>query len=134
MNEFSFLGSERFRCTEVLFNPSLMGKTDPGLHRAVFDVLMKLSPDIRDEFTRLIFVCGGPSMTLGLVDRLRAELKMLWPEQDQELRVVAPPGSHIAPYLGASYVESTPQNIKQLFITKDQYDEDGPRMVHWICY
>merc|ERR1712048_250632 len=41
------IGSERFRVPEVLFQPSLIGKEAEGIHRTVYDSIMKCDIDIR---------------------------------------------------------------------------------------
>merc|ERR1711998_400036 len=43
------LGNERFRCPEVLFQPSFIGKEANGIHDAVFTSIMKGDVDIRRE-------------------------------------------------------------------------------------
>eukprot|EP00419_Tripos_fusus_P063283 CAMPEP_0172927736 /NCGR_PEP_ID=MMETSP1075-20121228/217620_1 /TAXON_ID=2916 /ORGANISM="Ceratium fusus, Strain PA161109" /LENGTH=336 /DNA_ID=CAMNT_0013789005 /DNA_START=42 /DNA_END=1050 /DNA_ORIENTATION=- len=41
------VGSERFRCPEVLFQPSLVGKEASGIHDTTFQSIMKCDVDIR---------------------------------------------------------------------------------------
>jgi len=41
------IGNERFRCPEVLFKPSLIGKEDDGVHQLTYDSIMKCDVDIR---------------------------------------------------------------------------------------
>jgi actin-related protein len=139
-------GSERFQCPEALFDPSLIGKVDKPLHKAVFDVLMTFDPDLRAEFMRNIFICGRPADTPGLSYRLQLELEKLGlADNDQKMGVRAPPGSRRAQYYGASYM-STPIEEKgkiwearremfwQAFATKENYDEIGPGLAHRMFY
>ena len=35
------IGSERFRCPEVLFQPSMMGLESSGIHETTFNSIMK---------------------------------------------------------------------------------------------
>lgn len=35
------IGSERFRCPEVLFQPSMMGLESAGIHETTFNSIMK---------------------------------------------------------------------------------------------
>lgn len=35
------IGSERFRCPEVLFQPSMMGSESAGIHETTFNSIMK---------------------------------------------------------------------------------------------
>eukprot|EP00971_Amphidinium_carterae_P162170 3214462-Amphidinium_carterae.1 len=43
------LASERFRCAEVLFKPSLLGKEALGIHELVFQSIAKSDCDLRRE-------------------------------------------------------------------------------------
>ncbi|KZV39289.1 actin-7-like [Dorcoceras hygrometricum] len=43
------LGAERFRCPEVLFQPSLIGMEAPGIHRTTYELIMKSDVDIRKD-------------------------------------------------------------------------------------
>merc|ERR1712194_182357 len=42
-------GSERFRCPEVLFQPSFIGKEASGIHDTTFQSIMKTDVDIRKD-------------------------------------------------------------------------------------
>ena len=41
------IGNERFRCPEVLFQPSLVGMEAAGIHETTFNSIMKCDVDIR---------------------------------------------------------------------------------------
>merc|ERR1712003_431738 len=41
------VGSERFRCAEVLFQPNMIGKESEGIHKLTYDSIMKCDVDIR---------------------------------------------------------------------------------------
>merc|ERR1712146_615568 len=43
------LGSERFRCPEVLFQPSFVGKESSGVHEIVYQSIMKSDVDLRRD-------------------------------------------------------------------------------------
>merc|ERR1712066_435082 len=43
------VGSERFRCPEVLFQPSFIGKEASGIHDTTFQSIMKCDVDIRKD-------------------------------------------------------------------------------------
>lgn len=43
------IGAERFRCSEVLFQPNLIGKESMGIHQLLFDSIQKCDIDIRRE-------------------------------------------------------------------------------------
>ena len=47
------LNSERFRCPEVLFEPSLMGKEASGIHEITFESIMRRSVALKGCFLLL---------------------------------------------------------------------------------
>ncbi len=53
------IGSERFRCPEVLFQPSMMGLESAGLHETTFNSIMKCDVDIRKDLYSNIVLSGG---------------------------------------------------------------------------
>lgn len=53
------IGSERFRCPEVLFQPSLIGKEASGIHDCTFQTIMKCDVDIRKDLYANIVMSGG---------------------------------------------------------------------------
>ena len=56
------VGSERFRCPEVLFQPSLIGKKASGIHGATFQSIMKCDVDIRKDLYANTVLSGGTTM------------------------------------------------------------------------
>merc|ERR1711903_238966 len=43
------IGSERFRCPEVLFQPSMLGMEAAGIHETTYNSIMKCDVDIRKD-------------------------------------------------------------------------------------
>merc|ERR1711903_231573 len=56
------VGTERFRCPEVLFNPALVGMEQEGIHVATFQSIMKTDVDIRKDLYQNIVLSGGTTM------------------------------------------------------------------------
>jgi actin len=50
------LNSERFRCPEVLFDPTILGMESDGIHRMVYQSIMKCDIDIRFRFTSISLI------------------------------------------------------------------------------
>merc|ERR1719461_1791503 len=47
------IGAERFRCSEVLFKPNMIGKEQEGIHKLAYESIMKCDVDIRrDLYTK----------------------------------------------------------------------------------
>ncbi|KAJ3431981.1 actin-7-related [Anaeramoeba flamelloides] len=49
------IGNEAFMCTEILFNPSLIGSEQPGLHEIVYNAIMDCEIDTRIDFFSTFF-------------------------------------------------------------------------------
>ena len=73
------IANERFRCPEVLFDPSLIGKEATGAHIAVFDTIMACDVDIRKDLYSNIVLSGGTTMFPGIAERLTKEITALAP-------------------------------------------------------
>merc|ERR1719500_123222 len=56
------IGAERFRCAEVLFKPSLIGKECAGVHQLTFDSIQSCDIDIRRELYQNMVLSGGSTM------------------------------------------------------------------------
>ena len=73
------LHSERFRCPEVLFQPSLVGKEAMGIHDTTFQSIMRCDVDIRRDLYQNIVLSGGSTMMPGIGERMTKELCALAP-------------------------------------------------------
>lgn len=53
------IGSEVYRCPEVLFRPSLLGKEADGIHELIHSSISKCDVNIRKDLYRNIILSGG---------------------------------------------------------------------------
>uniref|UniRef100_A0A1I8FQ44 Actin n=1 Tax=Macrostomum lignano TaxID=282301 RepID=A0A1I8FQ44_9PLAT len=112
--------SERFRCPEALFQPAILGMESAGIHETVFKQrVMKCDMDIRKDLYCNIVLSGGTSMFPGIADRLQKEICCLLAPSSVKVRVVAPPERKYSVPCG---------------VTKQEYDECGPGIVHRKCF
>ena len=65
------IGNERFRCPEVLFNPSFIGMEAVGIHDTTFNSIMKCDVDIRKDLYNNIVLSGGTTMFQGNISSSR---------------------------------------------------------------
>merc|ERR1711994_728616 len=126
------VGNERFRAPEVLFNPSMIGKEQQGVHRLTFDSIMKCDVDIRRDLYKNIVMSGGTTMYAGIPERLEKEMKALAP-QGMDIKVIAPPERKYSAWIGGSILASL-STFQQMWISKQEYDECGPSIVHRKCF
>ncbi|KAL9138984.1 actin [Amphidinium carterae] len=126
------VGAERFRCPEVLFNPSFIGKEASGIHDTTFQSIMKCDVDIRKDLYANVVLSGGTTMFPGIGERMTKELTALAPSTMQ-INVVAPPERKYSVWIGGS-VLSCLSRFQHFWISKGEYDESGPIIVHRKCF
>ncbi len=126
------IGNERFRTPEVLFQPSFIGKEASGIHDATFQTIMKCDVDIRKDLYCNIVLSGGTTMFPGIAERMTKELTALAPST-MKIKVVAPPERKYSVWIGGSILASL-STFQQMWISKAEYDEAGPSIVHRKCF
>ena len=89
---------------------------------------MKCDVDIRRDLYGGIILSGGSSMFNGIGDRMEKEITALAPSS-MRVKVIAPPERKYSVWIGGSILASM-STFQSLWITKDEYDEEGPRIAH----
>jgi len=125
------IGAERFRAPETLFQPSFIGMETQGIHKLTFDSIMKCDVDIRRDLYKNIVMSGGTTMFTGIPARLEKEMKALAP-QGMDIKVIAPPERKYSVWIGGSILASL-STFEEMWVTKEEYDESGPTIVHRKC-
>eukprot|EP00483_Globobulimina_turgida_P002415 UN02418 len=126
------IGAERFRCSEVLFQPGLIGKESAGIHKLTYDSIMKCDIDIRKDLYTNCVLSGGSTMFPGIDVRLLNEMKQLAPAS-VKVKIVAPAERKYSVWIGGSMLSSL-STFQEMWITKNEYDESGPGIVHRKCF
>jgi actin-related protein len=126
------IGNERFRCPEVLFKPNFIGREFAGVHQTTYDSIMKCDVDIRKDLYGNIVLSGGTTMFEGIDARMEKEIKALAP-QSMKIKIVAPPERKYSVWIGGSILASL-STFQQMWISKQEYDESGPQIVHRKCF
>jgi len=126
------VGNERFRCPEVLFKPALIGKESDGVHTTTYDSIMKCDVDIRKDLYGNIVLSGGTTMFEGIAERMQKEVTALAPAS-MTIKIVAPPERKYSVWIGGSILASL-STFQQMWISKQEYDESGPGIVHRKCF
>jgi actin, other eukaryote len=126
------VGNERFRCPEVLFQPSFIGMEAAGIHETTFNSIGKCDIDIRKDLYGNVVMSGGTTMFEGIADRVSKELTNLAPNS-MKIKVVAPPERKYSVWIGGSILASL-STFQQMWISKDEYEESGPGIVHRKCF
>lgn len=126
------VGNERFRCPEVLFQPSLIGREFEGIDKTTYTSIQKCDVDVRKDLYNNIVLSGGTTMFPGIGERMSKEMSQLAP-QSIKIKVVAPPERKFSVWIGGSILSSL-STFQQMWITKSEYDESGPGIVHRKCF
>jgi len=126
------VGNERFRCPEVLFQPSFLGMEAVGIHETTFNSIMKCDIDIRKDLYANTVLSGGSTLYEGIADRMQKELTELAPNT-MKIKIIAPPERKYSVWIGGSILASL-ATFQQMWISKVEYDESGPSIVHRKCF
>ena len=68
----------------------------------------------------------------GIDNRMEKEIKALAP-QSMKIKIVAPPERKYSVWIGGSILASL-STFQQMWISKQEYDESGPQIVHRKCF
>ena len=125
------IGDERFRCTEPIFQPALIGMSAQGLQDLIYNSIMKCDIDIRHYLYSNIILSGGNTMFPGLAERIKKELTCL-ASTGVRINVISPPERKYSAWIGGSILASMTDFYK-MCISLSEYDEYGPSIVHRKC-
>eukprot|EP00299_Pterocystis_sp_00344_P017660 c8850_g1_i3.p2 GENE.c8850_g1_i3~~c8850_g1_i3.p2 ORF type:complete len:194 (-),score=52.39 c8850_g1_i3:539-1120(-) len=113
------LTSERFRASEILFRPSILGSEYLGVHEMVSQAISKSQLEMRRTLYADIVLAGGTTKCLGFGQRLLNEVTKSAPK-DTKVRVFASPERHKACWIGGSIFASL-GTFKDHLITRRDY-------------
>jgi len=103
-----------------------------GLHEAIFGSIMKCDIDIRKDLYANNVLSGGTTMYPGIADRMQKEITALAPST-MKIKIIAPPERKYSVWIGGSILASL-STFQTMWITKAEYDESGPSIVHRKCF
>ena len=126
------IGKERFRCPEAFFQPSFLGMESAGIHETCYNSIMKCDVDIHEDLYFNTVLSGGSTMYPGIADRMQKEITALVPPT-MKIKIIAPPERKCSVWMGGSILASL-STFQQMWISKQEYDESGPAIVHRKCF
>ncbi|XP_046860409.1 actin-100-like [Xenia sp. Carnegie-2017] len=125
------IGSECFRCPELLFSPSMAGIDIDGVHEMIYKSIFRCSFDMRTSLLENIVIAGGSTMFTGFNRRLHVELSKLAGPQDT-VKICAVDERNMLTWQGGSMLSKVP-SFHSMWISSSEYDEFGPNIVHRKC-
>ena len=123
------LGSERHKCTEVMFDPSLIGFETAGIHQQIYQSISKSDIDLQPVLYSNILLSGENTFFKGFSARLKKELEKLCNETI--IKIIEP--IKYAVWLGGSILASL-ESFQENWKTKEEYDETGPSILVRPCF
>ena len=126
------VGNEMFRCPEAVLQPTFLGTKSCGIHEMTYNSIMKCDVDIRKDLYANTVLSGGSMMFPGMADRMQKEITALAPATTK-IKVIAPPERKYSVWIGGSILASL-STFQDMWISKQEYDESGPSIVHCKCF
>ena len=130
--EVTLTKSDRIKVPEALFDPTLCGYEEPGIHWSLHSSIHKLNCDIWLDLYRNIVLAGGSTLVPRLAARLEREVDKLAKAGKRHVKVVPATGLHTS-WRGGTILASL-TTFKDMYINREEYEEAGPGIVHRKCF
>eukprot|EP00932_Pfiesteria_piscicida_P006718 SRR837773.16672.p2 GENE.SRR837773.16672~~SRR837773.16672.p2 ORF type:complete len:184 (+),score=36.11 SRR837773.16672:600-1151(+) len=124
-------GTERFRCPEALFKPSVLGVESPGIQDLAFQALSKCDLDVQKGLASNVILAGGTMGFKGMRERMLRELTSLVPPS-MLVKVSLPPAPRDTAFVGGSILASV-GDVQRHWFTKAEYEDQGASGIHSRC-
>lgn len=126
------IGKACFECPEALFQPGLMRFSDVGIHETCCNSIKRCDRDIQTALARNIILSGGTTLFPGIIERFNKEMIGVAPPT-MMVKVSTLPERKNSAWIGGSILASLP-TFGKMSISKEEYNEFGPSMVHRKCF
>ncbi|XP_014767973.1 actin-3 [Octopus bimaculoides] len=113
------IGKERLRTPEVMFQPSLIGDESDGIHKRIYNSILKCDNAIRKDMFDNIVLSGGSTMFKGFAERMLKEIRSITAETTK-IKVIPPTGWWPGNAKFTSLLTSNDMSIN-----KEEFDEQG---------
>ena len=127
-----FVNEERFKCCEILFDPGIIHKKFNGIHKSINNCVSKCDNEIQKQLYQNIVLSGGNTLFQGMQLRLQNEMKKL-DTNNYNTELIVPNERKYSTWIGGS-IFSTLSLFDDMCISKEEYDETGPTIVHKKCF
>ncbi|XP_005990468.1 actin-related protein 5 [Latimeria chalumnae] len=127
-----FLGTERLRVTEILFQPSLIGEEQAGIAETIQYMLDRYSKEQQAKLVQNVFLTGGNMMYPGMKSRIQKELLALRPFQSY-FQVNMASNPVVDAWYGARDWALDNTTCESGWITKADYEEKGGEYLKEHC-
>ena len=123
------LGDLDYRCPEAMFDPIWLNvELEPaGMHELVYNSIYRNHKDIVPTLYGNVFLCGGNTRFPGMQERMMAELATMAPPHT---KVQVRRSQRFSAWIGGSILTSLQDFPDSDCITKEEFQESGPGVVH----
>lgn len=121
------MGYERFFAPEILFQPNIHGIEIAGIHKSLYNSIMKCEVDIRRNLFSSIYLVGGTCSMPGMLERLYREIFKMTPPSIN-VKIISTDNIKIASWLGGSLIASIPA-YENMWIPRKDYLEYGKAVI-----
>ena len=96
------------------------------------DIFLETIVPLERNLNANTVLSGGSTMYPGIADRMQKEITALAPPT-MKIKIIAPPERKYSVWIGGSILASL-STFQQMWISKQEYDESGPSIVHRKCF
>jgi len=125
-NEISIF-SEKFQAPELLFDPSIIGVEQDGIHQCIYKAIKKSDTDLRKLLYSNILLAGGSTLFPGLGNRIFSELKKA-SSRETKITIYSPNKRLTSTWLGGSILAHL-ATFKKMWVSRKEFEEEGKRRV-----
>ncbi|XP_067299168.1 actin-related protein 5 [Pseudorasbora parva] len=127
-----FVGTERLRVPEILFQPSLIGEEQMGLMETLQFVLEQYPPEQQEALVKNVFLTGGNLQYPGLKERVQRDLLAIRPFQSH-FKVSLASRPALDAWFGACEWALRNPAEGQGWISRQDYEENGGEYLREHC-
>ncbi|KAJ5075102.1 actin [Anaeramoeba ignava] len=115
------ISNERIKCCECLFEPKIIGIDLEGIHKLIYNSIMKCDISSRKDFFNNIILTGGTTLFPNFKERLEKEIKQIIPDK-MKVKIIADPDRKYSSWIGGSILASL-STFQNMWISKELYSE-----------
>ncbi|XP_060045953.1 actin-related protein 5 isoform X2 [Erinaceus europaeus] len=119
-----FVGTERIRAPEIIFQPSLIGEEQAGISETLQYILDRYPKDVQERLVQNVFLTGGNMMYPGMKARIEKELLEMRPFQSS-FQVQLASNPVLDAWYGARDWALDHLEDNEVWITRKDYEEKG---------
>lgn len=120
------IANGKYRTSEILFNPKIMGVEYDSLPEICFQSINKIDLELRPSLYSNIVLSGGTTMLKGFADRMISETQRLT-NNNIDIRIISPRERKFTTWIGGSILTGL-STFRNMWLTKKSW-EDNPKII-----